>query len=233
MAGTVVSMALLTTAPAFADGDELSLAPSAPPAASSEASPSQDLPDVPTPPDLTPSLAPPAESSGDPEDAGDRPIPDRVTDGDRAALRKQTGGVDVVDDSFNPAQITVDAGTQVTWSTSGQNPHTVTADDGSFRSGTLHNGESFSSTFATPGSFAYYCEFHGGPGGSGMSGVVVVRGADTGGADTGGGAATETGGTDLPATGLDLTRAVIAALVLSMVGVGSLLLSRRIARQTR
>ena len=233
--GTVASLALLTTAPASAGGDEPSPEPSSASseASPSEASPSPDPSDAPIPSDPALSLASPVGSSGDSEDAGDVPAPDDATGGDRARLRKQAGGVDVVDDSFEPAQITVDAGAAITWSNSGPNPHTVTADDGSFRSGTLQSGESFSSTFETPGSFAYYCEFHGGPGGSGMSGVVVVRGADVGGTDTGGGEAARAGGTDLPATGLNTALAAIAALVFSMVGVGSLHLSRRIARQPR
>jgi LPXTG-motif cell wall-anchored protein len=140
-----------------------------------------------------------------------------------------------VDDAFTPAQITVDAGTGITWSNSGSNPHTVTTDDGSFGSGTLQPGDTFSSTFNTPGTFAYYCEFHGGPGGTGMSGVVTVRstaGTDAGGTDGGDDAFTD-GAVDLPATGRDLTAAVVVALVLTTAGVGSLLLSRRRARQTQ
>jgi plastocyanin len=52
--------------------------------------------------------------------------------------------------------------------------HTVTADDGSFASDTLSNGGVFEFTFNNPGTFAYYCEFHGGPGGEGMSAVITV-----------------------------------------------------------
>jgi plastocyanin len=52
--------------------------------------------------------------------------------------------------------------------------HTVTADDGSFDSGTLSSGKSFSYTFNTAGDFPYHCTFHGGPGGEGMAGTVTV-----------------------------------------------------------
>lgn len=37
------------------------------------------------------------------------------------------------------------------------------------------NGASFSHVFATAKSVPYYCSHHGGPGGSGMSGVVTVN----------------------------------------------------------
>jgi len=75
---------------------------------------------------------------------------------------------------FEPAQITVAPGTTVVWTNTGGTPHTVTADDNSFDSGTLSDGDTFSWTFDEPGEYPYYCRFHGGPGGSGMSGVVIV-----------------------------------------------------------
>lgn len=71
-------------------------------------------------------------------------------------------------------EITVTVGTTVTWTNNDSAPHTVTADDGSFASGTLNGGDTFSFTFEEAGSFAYYCEFHGGADGSGMSSVVNV-----------------------------------------------------------
>ena len=65
-------------------------------------------------------------------------------------------------------------GTTVIWTNTGQRPHTVTADDDAFKSDTLNNGGTFSRSFDQPGTFAYYCEFHGGPGAIGMSGVIRV-----------------------------------------------------------
>lgn len=44
-----------------------------------------------------------------------------------------------------------------------------------FASGNLAgNGASFSHTFTTVGSVPYYCRYHGGRGGNGMSGVITV-----------------------------------------------------------
>ena len=83
-------------------------------------------------------------------------------------------GVMIGDGGFSPATLRVPVGTTVVWTHRGQAAHTVTADDGSFRSGTLRDGATFSHAFTTAGAFAYFCEFHGGPGGNGMSGVIIV-----------------------------------------------------------
>ena len=82
--------------------------------------------------------------------------------------------IKIADSSFTPNKITIKVGTKVTWVHEGKRYHTVTADDGSFKSGDLANGEAFSYTFTKTGVYAYYCEIHGGPGGRGMSGVVEV-----------------------------------------------------------
>ncbi len=80
----------------------------------------------------------------------------------------------VVDSQFIEKEITVSVGTTVIWKMDASLPHTVTADDGSFDSGTLRDGDTFSYTFEAAGTFPYYCQFHGGPGGSGMAGTVTV-----------------------------------------------------------
>jgi plastocyanin len=38
----------------------------------------------------------------------------------------------------------------------------------------LSVGQLFSFTFDEPGTYPYYCDNHGGPGGEGMSGVIIV-----------------------------------------------------------
>jgi plastocyanin len=48
--------------------------------------------------------------------------------------------------------------------------HTVVADAGGFGSSTLSSGESFSFTFETAGSYAYYCSIH-----PEMTGTVTVE----------------------------------------------------------
>lgn len=82
--------------------------------------------------------------------------------------------VSIQDDFFSPQNLTVTAGTRVTWTNNGSMAHTVTADDGSFDSGRLDPGQSFSWTFNSSGTVPYHCSFHGGYGGVGMSGTVNI-----------------------------------------------------------
>src|SRR6266404_8478370 len=77
--------------------------------------------------------------------------------------------VSMYDNYFAPSPITVSAGTTVTWTNRGSMQHTVTSDNGLFSSGAINPGSSFSITFNSPGTYRYYCQFHGGPGGQGMS----------------------------------------------------------------
>jgi len=76
--------------------------------------------------------------------------------------------------AFAPGEIHIAPGGSVVWTNGDPQQHTVTADDGSFDSGGLNANGALSSTFTDPGRYAYYCTFHGGPGGSGMAGVIIV-----------------------------------------------------------
>jgi plastocyanin len=83
--------------------------------------------------------------------------------------------VSIVEYSFAPGSVTVQAGDTVTWTNDGTTVHTVTADDGSFSSSTIGPGDSYSHTFTSVGAVPYYCAFHGGAGGSGMAAQVSVQ----------------------------------------------------------
>jgi plastocyanin len=78
----------------------------------------------------------------------------------QSAAAQQSASVSIVNFAFDPASLQVPAGTTVTWTNNGGAPHTVTADDGSFDSGTLQPGASFSQTFNTAGTIAYHCSIH-------------------------------------------------------------------------
>jgi plastocyanin len=82
----------------------------------------------------------------------------------------------VQDSRFTDRSITVPVGTTIVWRYDANLPHTVTADDDSFDSGTMRDGDEFTLTFTDAGEYPYYCRFHGGPGGQGMSGTVIVTG---------------------------------------------------------
>ena len=72
---------------------------------------------------------------------------------------------------FRPAHITIKRGTRVRWINKDMHPHTVTANQkGSFNSGRLGKGQSYSHIFRTAGKKAYHCEIH-----PFMRGSVVVK----------------------------------------------------------
>jgi plastocyanin len=80
------------------------------------------------------------------------------------------------DNFFDPANITVEPGTTVTWVQSGSNPHTTTSYDGLWDSGMIEGGSggTFSFTFEEPGTFDYFCIPHES---LGMIGSVTVTGS--------------------------------------------------------
>jgi plastocyanin len=62
--------------------------------------------------------------------------------------------------AFNPSTITVAAGTTITWTNKDAIAHTVTSNTNLFNSGSLGTNGTFSFTFATAGTFSYYCAIH-------------------------------------------------------------------------
>jgi plastocyanin len=66
----------------------------------------------------------------------------------------------ISDFKFTPATITIHVGDTVTWTNEGPSPHTATAKDGSFDTGTLKKGASASHTFSAPGTYSYICTIH-------------------------------------------------------------------------
>ena len=77
---------------------------------------------------------------------------------------------------FTPAAVSVNQGETVTWVNAGGD-HNVKFDDGSFEQPSEPSGAGWTVArrFDTPGTFRYFCEEHGGPGGVGMSGTVTVQ----------------------------------------------------------
>ena len=149
------------------------------------------------------------------------------------AASAQDKTVSIQDFSFSPGQITVAPGTTVTWVNKGPSPHTTTADDGSWDSGTLQQGEDFSFTFDQPGTYTYHCSIH-----PDMTATVKVSGGGGGGGATSSASAsmsasmspsasasasapqklTETGGISLP---------LVAAVALLGGGIVAMVAMRR------
>jgi plastocyanin len=68
--------------------------------------------------------------------------------------------VKIVEFTYQPDPVTVQVGGKVIWQNEDTAPHTATADDGSFDTGTLERGKIKSETFKQAGTFTYYCEIH-------------------------------------------------------------------------
>jgi plastocyanin len=62
--------------------------------------------------------------------------------------------------AFNPATITVTAGTMITWTNKDAIAHTVTSDVKLFDSGSVGPNATFSYTFASAGTYSYHCSIH-------------------------------------------------------------------------
>lgn len=91
---------------------------------------------------------------------------------DRAeAQNSSVQHVAIVGIRFFPRNITIHAGTTVHWMDFGILPHTVTSDDESWDSGTMHFGDTFQRKFNTVGVFPYHCHFHEA---LGMVGIITV-----------------------------------------------------------
>jgi len=73
--------------------------------------------------------------------------------------------------SFSPKTLTVPVGATVTWTNHDKVPHLVTTADNQFqKSPVLKAGQSFSNTFATAGTYSYFCSIH-----PRMTGNIIVK----------------------------------------------------------
>jgi plastocyanin len=78
--------------------------------------------------------------------------------------------VDIKNFAFAPATLNVKQGATLTFTNDDQAPHTATADNKSFDTGTLNPGDTKTVTFKAPGTVAYTCAIH-----PFMHGTIVVQ----------------------------------------------------------
>jgi len=117
----------------------------------------------PTPPPPAPTKTPTVMPTGTPAALTPTQTP--------STPQAQQASVKIQDFQFTPSKVTIKVGGTVTWTNGGPSVHTVTADDGSFSSGQLQKGETFSQTFDSAGTFSYHCSIH-----PSMTAQVVVEG---------------------------------------------------------
>jgi plastocyanin len=72
--------------------------------------------------------------------------------------------------AFKAPTTVVAVGGSVTWKNLDDDPHTVTATDGSFDSKGLAQGDTFTYRFTKPGTYTYYCKVH-----PMMRGTIIVK----------------------------------------------------------
>jgi len=79
--------------------------------------------------------------------------------------------VQVLDNQFDPATVTISNGMRVNWGWNGRNPHNVVFDPSTgMPSSAIQTEGAFDITFTRAGTFNYECTIH-----PGMTGTVVVR----------------------------------------------------------
>jgi plastocyanin len=140
-------------------------------------------------------------------------------------------GVTIKDFKFTPGTSTVKVGDTITWTNQDIAPHTATAQDGSFDTGTINKGKSGSHTFTKAGTFPYICSIH-----PSMKGTVTVTGSSSSGGtssgstgsngsgstanpSTGSGSSSPGSSSSLPRTGLDI--AVLVFIAMCLTGSGA------------
>src|SRR5262249_14903446 len=77
-----------------------------------------------------------------------------------SAPEATTGAVSIAQFAFKPASVTVASGQSVTWTNADPVQHTTTSDGPGWDSGPLSPGATFTTTFTTPGTYAYHCSIH-------------------------------------------------------------------------
>jgi plastocyanin len=97
-----------------------------------------------------------------------------------AAFQPKGHTIAIQDFSYDPDPVRAEAGQAVVWENYDEVPHTVTAKDGSWDSGTLAQGDAVIMVFDQPGTYAYICLLH--PPGAG-----AIAGAPEGAKLAGGG----------------------------------------------
>jgi plastocyanin len=88
-----------------------------------------------------------------------------------AADAQDGGEADIVDFDFSPRRLTVAAGTKVTWSNTGQRPHTATDRGGTFDTRPIAPGATAEVTLSSPGTYFYFCRINPAK----MNGVLTVE----------------------------------------------------------
>ena len=110
-----------------------------------------------------------SKSSSSSSNSENMPMP--VNSSNHNAAAAATDKVTIANFAFSPADITVKAGTTVTWTNNDSVAHTVTETDGQTgpASGDIGSGSAYTFTFSKAGTYHYHCAIH-----PSMTGTVTV-----------------------------------------------------------
>src|SRR4051794_14515791 len=149
--------------------------------------------------------------TADPSLAGDSPPGNGPGGG---AHKAASPSVTIGDFFFSPTSVSIAVGDTVTWRNTGQAPHNATADDGSFKTPTLNNGQSASHTFTQAGTFSYTCTIH-----PNMKGTVRVLSSSGGGGGGGAPSSSSSGSSSSEASAVASPSAAGDSNTLPMTGM--------------
>src|SRR5438128_367383 len=93
---------------------------------------------------------------------GGREAPSRQDMTAPASAESEAARVTIDQFAYGPRELTVAAGTRVTWVNRDDVPHTVTSSEKPrrFSSGTLDTDGQYTHLFTTPGTYEYFCAVH-------------------------------------------------------------------------
>jgi plastocyanin len=82
-----------------------------------------------------------------------------------------TGAIAIKDFAFEPATLSVAAGSKVVWTNRDEEPHLVVSADAQFHaSPALDTDDSYAAVFTKPGTYTYFCSIH-----PHMVGKIIVK----------------------------------------------------------
>jgi plastocyanin len=101
---------------------------------------------------------------------GSSAVPGGGGNGGSSSTAAMGSTVDIKNFTFAPMTLSISVGTTVTWKFDDAAQHTVSADDKSFLSPSMNNGQTYTHTFTTGGRYKYICSIH-----QYMTGTIVVK----------------------------------------------------------
>lgn len=100
-------------------------------------------------------------TSNQPSSGGNNPSTSTGGNTPSTTTNPKTVTVAIQNFAFSPSTITINKGDTVVWTNMDSAVHTVTSDSGSeLASSSLGNGQTYSHTFNTAGTFNYHCAIH-------------------------------------------------------------------------